>query len=320
MDISVVIPCYNGQKFIKEAIDSINKQTLQAKEIVVVNDGSKDDSLAIITGLAKVNPIPIIVINQQNGGVSSARNMGISSATGDWIAFLDVDDLWYPEKLEKQANIVANASEQLALVCCDYHNDVQAESHSKYRSSQFVKPLIGREVSGDEFQLAFISENFIGTATAMMFRRDLALRNGCFDVYFNHSEDFDFILRLSQFGSVYLDDKPMALKRHHGANLTDDLALYYYSHAISLLKNIRCSNHYFRTQFSSNVLSAMKSSHDECLVNYSNQIFERNPIQGLKSYLSISGKLTSLVGFKVFAFSFAKKVVRVCSFGLIKNK
>jgi len=320
MNISVVIPCYNGQKFLKEAIASINNQTLQAKEIVIVNDGSKDDSLEIICELSRHNPIPIKLVGQENGGVSSARNIGVAAASGDWIAFLDVDDLWYPEKLATQAKIIEESSKRIALVCCDYHNDFQDEMHSKYRQSAHVQPLLGREVEGEEFQLAFIAENFIGTATAMMFRRDLALRNGCFDVYFNHSEDFDFILRLSQFGTVYLDNEPMALKRHHGENLTDDLALYYFSHSTSLLKNIRCSNHYFRTSFSKVVIDAMRFSYDECLIQYANQMFERDIRKGLKEYLGLVTKLMTLKGYRNYVVSFTKKLIRTCSFGLIKNR
>lgn len=320
MDISVVIPCYNGEKFIKEAIDSINSQTFPPKEIVIVNDGSHDNSLAILEDCQKRNEIPIKVISQVNGGVSSARNVGIASATGEWIAFLDVDDLWYPEKLAVQTAIIDKSSDNIALICCDYHIDEKIDSSSKYNTSKYISNLLERELDAEEFQLAFIEENFIGTATTMLFRRDLALRNGCFDVLFNHSEDFDFILRLSQFGSIYLINRPLALKRHHGANLTDDLALYYFSHAVSLQKNISTSGHYFRSNYTANVISAMKNSYDDCLVNYANQIFERKALKGLLCYFSLFTKVYTVSGLKKLLFGFAKKLIRFLSFNLIKNK
>lgn len=320
MDISVVIPCYNGEKFIREAIDSINRQTFSPKEIVIVNDGSKDSSLAILADCQKNNEIPIKVVTQNNGGVSSARNVGIASASSQWIAFLDVDDLWYPEKLAIQASIVTSCTDDVALICCDYHIDEKTDTTSKYNSSKYVSSLLNRELDGEEFQLAFIKENFIGTATTMLFRRDLALRNGCFDVFFNHSEDFDFILRLSQFGSIYLVNQPLALKRHHGANLTDDLALYYFSHAVSLQKNISTSGDYFRSTYKDNVISAMKRSYDDCLVNYANQLFERNAFSGVSYYFSLFSKIYTLSGMAQVLTGLTKKLIRVASFNLIKNK
>ncbi|XQF93620.1 glycosyltransferase family 2 protein [Pseudoalteromonas espejiana] len=112
MKISVVIPCYNGEKFIRSAINSINSQTLQPLEIVVVNDGSKDDSLKVLNECEKLSTVPLKIIDQENGGVSSARNVGISAAVGDWVAFLDVDDLWYPNKLSLQASIISKCSKK----------------------------------------------------------------------------------------------------------------------------------------------------------------------------------------------------------------
>lgn len=320
MKISVVIPCYNGEKFIRSAINSITSQTLQPLEIVVVNDGSKDDSLKVLNECKEVSTVPIKIIDQKNGGVSSARNVGISAAAGDWIAFLDVDDLWYPNKLSLQASIVSKCSERIGLICTDYHIDSKDDISSKYNNSKLVSKLVDREVEGEEFQLNFIEENFIGTASVMLFNKNLAQKIGCFDIGFNHSEDFDFILRFSQYASVYMKNEPLVLKQHHGDNLTDDLALYYHSHAISLRKNIDTTGSYFRSKFSSQVIQSMKLSHDKFLKEYSNILFERKQLLGIKSYLVAMFKVYTFEGLRINVFGFAGKLLRMLSLNLIKRK
>jgi glycosyltransferase involved in cell wall biosynthesis len=97
--ISVVIPVYNGEKYIAKAIQSVVDQTLSPHEIIVVNDGSTDNSALIIADLAKKYPLQYH--QKQNGGQSSARNYGVRLSHGDLIAFLDQDDLWYPNHLEE---------------------------------------------------------------------------------------------------------------------------------------------------------------------------------------------------------------------------
>jgi len=97
--ISVVIPVYNGSKYLPDALASVVNQTLKPYEIIVVDDGSTDGSADI----AKAFGEKIIVLSQANRGESAARNVGINAASGDWIAFLDADDVWLPEKLERQS-------------------------------------------------------------------------------------------------------------------------------------------------------------------------------------------------------------------------
>lgn len=96
--VSVVIPCYNGAKFLRETLDSVLAQTYPVLEVLVIDDGSTDDSAAIAESYGS----PIRVIRQPNQGESVARNRGIDEAKGDWIAFLDADDLWNPNKIFKQ--------------------------------------------------------------------------------------------------------------------------------------------------------------------------------------------------------------------------
>jgi len=96
--ISVVIPAYNAASFIPRCLESVFAQTLKPAEIIVVDDGSRDNTAAL------ANELGANVVSRPNGGLSAARNTGISAASGQWIALLDADDMWSPKKLERQAS------------------------------------------------------------------------------------------------------------------------------------------------------------------------------------------------------------------------
>lgn len=95
--VSVVVPLFNGAEHIAETLTSIHRQTLPASQVIVVDDGSTDDGARI----ARAHPVGATVVSQSNSGVAVARNHGLSLVTGDWVAFLDQDDLWHPEHLQR---------------------------------------------------------------------------------------------------------------------------------------------------------------------------------------------------------------------------
>lgn len=126
-EVSVVIPCYNAEKYLRQAIDSVFAQTYSNLELIVVNDGSTDKSGAILASYGD----RIRVIHQQNQGLSAARNVGIASALGEYVAFLDADDYWQPDKLRQQIAVM-EANPNLAL-CHTQFEMVEADgSHIRY--------------------------------------------------------------------------------------------------------------------------------------------------------------------------------------------
>lgn len=106
MLVSIVTPVFNGEKYISKTIDSIISQTYENWELIVVNDGSSDDSAAVVDELLKKDCRIKLLNFEENKGAAAARNAGIHAARGDFIAFCDGDDLWYPEKLEKQLDLM----------------------------------------------------------------------------------------------------------------------------------------------------------------------------------------------------------------------
>jgi glycosyltransferase involved in cell wall biosynthesis len=101
MKLSVVIPCYNVARYARAAVMSALNQTLRDIEVIVINDGSTDDTRDVLRTIETLNDPRLKIIDQPNGGLAAARNTGIKAATGEYIAFLDGDDLWYPEKAER---------------------------------------------------------------------------------------------------------------------------------------------------------------------------------------------------------------------------
>lgn len=140
--ISVIMPVYNAEKTIKESIDSVLTQTVDDLELIVVNDFSKDKSEEIIKEIAKLDSRIKYYKNSKNMGASESRNFAIGKATGKWIAFLDSDDIWKPEKLEKQLKVVKmNSDAQLVYTASAFINDdgdefsyiMEAEEKTSYK-------------------------------------------------------------------------------------------------------------------------------------------------------------------------------------------
>lgn len=121
--VSIVMPAYNCEKYVVEAVNSVLAQTYQNWELLVLDDGSKDNTLQMINEFrnkdSRIRPLQ----NEKNMGVSATRNRGIELASGDWIAFLDSDDMWEPSKLEKQLEIAEKKAAEFLFTGSSYINE-----------------------------------------------------------------------------------------------------------------------------------------------------------------------------------------------------
>lgn len=182
--ISVVIPAYNAAAFLPRCLESVFAQTLKPKEVIVVDDGSTDNTAALAAGLGAR------VISRRNGGISAARNTGIQNASSEWIALLDADDLWAPTKLERQ---VACIRPETVLV----YTGVRLFDDSGVRCERpAVDAILARKM------LRY--RNSI-TPSAVLARRDMLLRGGGFREDIRACEDWELwvrLLRLGQFEAV----------------------------------------------------------------------------------------------------------------------
>ncbi len=183
MRVSAVIPCYNYGKYLARAIDSILAQTHPVAEILVVDDGSSDNTREVATSFGD----RVRYIFQANAGRAAARNHGIREATGDWIALLDADDWWLPDKIELQAKALEARPDAVVVytsVRCQYPDGSST-----------------RWEAGDPDRLwpALRFGNCItGSASAALIRRDVLVAEGAFDESLRECEDWDCWVRLAR--------------------------------------------------------------------------------------------------------------------------
>jgi glycosyltransferase involved in cell wall biosynthesis len=202
--VSVVIPCYNGANFLRDTLRSVLAQTLPPLEVIVVDDGSTDDSAAIAESFGP----PVRVFRQPNQGESVARNRGIEEARGDWVAFLDADDLWLPEKLAEQAKLVAPG---VGAVC----------------SGNLARYSDGREVyhgtRPEWFDRSWVLEHGAPChISTLLVRRDLPVR---FPTWTSWSEDLVYYLDLLGHTRIAIADRPLVVYLKHAGAQTARLEM-----------------------------------------------------------------------------------------------
>ncbi len=190
MTVSAIIPCYNAATTVKRAVDSLLQQTVTMDEIIVVNDGSTDGSLEILRQLEKANE-QLIIIDQENAGVSCARNRAIAVAQGKFILTLDADDYFEPSFVEKALCKFAG-NPDYGAVMCGYVRVVNGEK---------ILPYVPEEVS---LQSCLLNN---GALSCLLFRKEAVLKAGGYDeVMVEGYEDWDLNIRILkegyQFGIV----------------------------------------------------------------------------------------------------------------------
>jgi glycosyltransferase involved in cell wall biosynthesis len=241
--ISVIIPTYNCAEFIEEAIHSVLKQTLLPYEIIVVDDGSTDQTAVIISGF---NDARISYYLQENTGVAAARNLGLERASGDFIAFLDADDRWLPDMLARQYRALSCNSD---LVFC-FTNFVRFDDPP----SRFLYPpqfnfypelskIITEDAIGTNVRIikedAFcqlVSFGEIPAYTQAIMLRASLVNTLRFNSGLKICEDAEFILRCSALGRVAFDETILLEVRRHQSNATKNISLIAVDKLVSLLK------------------------------------------------------------------------------------
>ncbi|KJH72494.1 glycosyltransferase [Aliterella atlantica] len=198
--ISVVIPVYNGAKTIKETIESVLQQTYENFEIIVINDGSQDETLAIVKS---VQDQRIKVFSYPNAGLSASRNRGFARACGEFIAFLDADDLWTKDKLAAQlAALQQNPQAAVAYSWTDHIDE----------NSKFLRPASYNSCNGNVYERLLIG-NFLVCGSNTLIRAQALTKVGGFDESLNSAEDWDMWLRLAPGHEFVVVPRPQVLYR-----------------------------------------------------------------------------------------------------------
>ena len=202
ISIAVVIPLYNGERYIQEAIESVLRQSLPPTEVIVVDDGSTDNGPAVVDGLARRHPITLL--RRPNGGQSAARNFGIAHAGSNLIALLDQDDIWYSHHLEKLAEpFLQRRTVELGWV---YSNLDEIDEHGRLVCRSILRFLPGQHPKRDLI-CSLRSDMFILPSASLVSRKAFEAVGG-FDEQLLGYEDDDLFLRMFRAGydNVYLDE------------------------------------------------------------------------------------------------------------------
>lgn len=217
-DISVVIPCFNAERYIEASVRSVLAQRGAGVEVIVVDDGSRDRSADIV---AERFP-EVTLLRQANRGVAAARNAGIAQARGEWVAFLDADDLWLPGKLQAQRERLAEEPSAQMCYCAwqVWTSDAPEPAPGEVEALVPSPDDRARWAGPDGWiypELLLDCEVWTSTTIA---RRSLLERLGGFDEGLRIGEDYDLWLRASRETPILRVARPLALYRQHPQSIT----------------------------------------------------------------------------------------------------
>ena len=210
-DISIVIPTYNRCELLKRAINSVLDQTINVREIIIVDNGSTDNTYEMISSLFPQTTY----IYEKKKGVSFARNVGIKNCHSTWIAFLDSDDAWEPQKLEKQLFFSNNNNKKYRVI---HTNEIW------YKNNKFQNQLKKHEKSGGDIFQKSLQLCCISPSSAFI-KKEVFDDYGFFDESLEVCEDYDMWIRITSKEEVGFLDNPLVVK--HGGH-DDQLSKKYW--------------------------------------------------------------------------------------------
>lgn len=213
--ISVIVPVHGGAQHLAQTLHAVAAQTLAVHEVIVVDDGSPDDSAGVAVSTAIQTALPLRVLRQPCQGVAAARNAGWAAATGGAVCFLDQDDIWHPEHLARQAAVL-QAWPEIDVVVSPYLHWFAGDDG--FRDPAQLWPALA-EPALDEAFTGWVYHQFLrdcwALTSATLLRHELLASSGGFDTALPFSEDWDLWLRLShQHRFARLNGPPVLYRQH----------------------------------------------------------------------------------------------------------
>lgn len=210
-EVSVVVPTYNRDHLVCAALDSVQAQSFRSLEIIVIDDGSTDDTEARVRAWAETATLPVLYERQPNAGGNAARNRGIDRARGHFVAFLDSDDLWHPNKIARQLARLAETPAFGAVYCGLRETDAEsgrvlAEPRHDFPEGDLLNALLVRDVTAP-------------TSTYLV-RRQLLIEAGKFDLDLAARQDWDMWIRLARLAPIGCVPEVLVDLRHHAGPRT----------------------------------------------------------------------------------------------------
>ncbi|MFH0895762.1 MAG: glycosyltransferase [Bacteroidota bacterium] len=235
--VSVIIPAYNASRYIRETLESVIHQTYSNWEIIVVDDGSTDQTKEIVLSLTEADP-RIHYYFQKNTGVSVARNTGFNNSKGDIIAFLDADDLWLPENLEKKISLFSTSDSVVAV-----HSPVQfIDENSKVQNT-----ILSGKTGNCLKNLLLWEGCTVPGPSSILFRRNVIDICGEFDPSLSLSADQDYFIRVAYRFPFHAIDQVLVHYRVHSQNMHKNISLM--EHDEIIVYNKAKENSFYHNSF-----------------------------------------------------------------------
>jgi len=209
--VSIVIPAYNAAWCVARAVDSVLAQCFRDYELIVVNDGSSDNTAEVLSAYGD----KLRVVDKPNGGLSSARNAGIKAARGRYVAFLDADDRWLPEKLNKQVALMTARPELTFCSTAALLEDPDGMPLGEWRCGN-------SSISALE-SIFSANAHVAGSGSAVMVRMDALGKVGVFDEHLRSLEDIDMWMRLSAIGDYACIEEHLTIILKRPGSMSGDL-------------------------------------------------------------------------------------------------
>ncbi len=244
--VDVIIPAFNAARFIEDALHSVLQQSWLPDRIIVVDDGSTDDTAERVRGVGSAR---IELLSVEHGGVSRARNIGVKRSTADYVAFLDADDRWLAKKLERQ---LACLQQHKARACYSLASSIDEQGRPV---ANVWDAIWGAPHNGEGLFRALLYGRtaIMGSASSVIVERDFLLQEaGLFDERISYDEDFDLWLRIaSKTGFVYVDAYDVQLRQNpNSKNRSPDKNVRQHLLDMSYVRNKYAREHVFPARFS----------------------------------------------------------------------
>ncbi|TYL39511.1 glycosyl transferase family 2 [Natronococcus pandeyae] len=223
--VSVIIPTYNREETVSRAIDSVLAQTVDTVEVVVVDDGSTDDTEDVLESYDDERVRPIY--HETNQGANVARNTGIEHARGKYVAFLDSDDEWRAEKLEAQLDVLEKRSSEWVAAYCDFTFELTSPVDRLRGLAASVLSRADDQAQmegGEELIGEILADNVhTGAGSTLLVRTDVAREVGGFDETLDRFQDPEFVLRILDVGKLAYVDEPLVVREETGTPPADTI-------------------------------------------------------------------------------------------------
>lgn len=222
--VTVIVPAYNHENYVEDCLRSVVEQTYDNLQIIVFNDGSKDNTGQVIEKFIEKQQRKIEYVSKENEGLCKTLNKGIERSEGEYIATIASDDIWFPNKIEEQVNFLEN-NKNIGLVFSDaffLKGNVKTKmKYSEYKTR--LRKHFKNSIQNANFYESLLIENLV-VAVTVMTRKECFDRVGIFDESLKY-EDYDMWLRISKYYPIGYLDKPLAYYRIHTTNISNNTSL-----------------------------------------------------------------------------------------------